>query len=758
MTGKDYDDNFIDPKSFSVDDIISDFFLDQDQQETETELIDSSRPLEPEEDGEIYIYSADSSDDYEDEYPEEETLTDEAENTASQDYINEQEYFDSIESSVEKDYEDFDSAEEKYNIDYASGPGETAGAEDFTGKSTGSFESFEAELSDNMDDSYAKSSTSEYTRKFNKTEEEKSGFVHWLSSIFIPIIASVMLRRQSRAERQDKYAKQAEKEVDIPDVSPKRAARIYANQALGLKLRFTIAAVLSGILCYVALAYEKLPLPSILRDNIRIASLFCIILLLLVILAGLDVFVNGIISFVKGKYNAESLISLSCLFSLLDASMMAVRMDSSQGLPYCAISALSLTFAILGSRLFCLGMRNTLKTAARAKSPMIVSAEQNLDEKENVLMKTSGSLKGFTRRSEEADGMEAVYSVLAPVFIILAPFFSILAVIGKDYLQFFHIVSALFAMSASFSALLCFPIPFYFSSKYLTGAGVAIAGWSGVADISKCKKVLVTDFDVFPQGSVSIVSSRKPDEFTVHKVISYTGSMLIAANCALTPSFVDLMERNGSAMQPIEDFACHEGGGLTGLIHGETVYIGTSGFMNLMGIRLPQSQIAKYNVFASIGGELAACFDIDYKAYTSVQDALVSLLHSRNTSPLFALRDFNVSPNLIKQLFLLPTDNLDFPSIADRYRISAEKENTQIAAILTRDSLNPLAEASVSAKSISRSVRYSAIATVLTSILGYMLIYLLAISGGTEAATVSNILTYMLISMIPVLYFSVGRK
>ena len=42
------------------------------------------------------------------------------------------------------------------------------------------------------------------------------------------------------------------------------------------------------------------------------------------------------------------------------------------------------------------------------------------------------------------------------------------------------------------------------------------------------------------------------------------------------------MKKNGCALEQVDEFCCHEGGGLTAMINGEEVLCGSSGFMHLM--------------------------------------------------------------------------------------------------------------------------------------------------------------------------------
>ena len=125
-------------------------------------------------------------------------------------------------------------------------------------------------------------------------------------------------------------------------------------------------------------------------------------------------------------------------------------------------------------------------------------------------------------------------------------------------------------------------------------------------DIGRALGMVITDSDLFPGGSVKISSIRVLDGASPEDIIADAGSVIIASGSGLSPVFSELMSRNGCAMRRVEDFCCHEGGGLTALIAGEEVLCGSAGFMRLMGVMVPQKLADKSAVFLAVNGVLSA--------------------------------------------------------------------------------------------------------------------------------------------------------
>jgi hypothetical protein len=379
------------------------------------------------------------------------------------------------------------------------------------------------------------------------------------------------------------------------------------------------------------------------------------VLELSVMLLGLDGLTAGLRALFRGRPGLESLAAVSCIVSVLDALVIMCG-GPQHGLPFCAVSAVTLTIALLAQRLLCLGLARSFRTGGLAASPSVVSSESGAVKEGRVLLRGERSVAGFVNRSQYADLVEEAYRVAAPVLLVGALVLAFIATVCRRQAgDFLHALSALTAVSTSFSALLCFTLPFAVVSRRLSSSGAAVAGWAGTADVGESRRTVVTDEDIFPAGNVFIDTIRILESVRSDKVISYAGSVVACSGSDLVAPFTELMRRNGCAMLPVENFACHKGGGLTAIVRGEQVFVGSSGFMNLMGIRMKQNQLSKTCVYAAISGELVGTFSVRYVPTATVQEALVNLLHSRALTPLFAVRDFNVTPYLVKQRVRMPT-------------------------------------------------------------------------------------------------------
>jgi hypothetical protein len=575
----------------------------------------------------------------------------------------------------------------------------------------------------------------------------------WEDTLRAPFIKFLATKAAKRALRDAEAASWPEPTDDCasPELTPKKAVKFYASQIAPLRVRCRIAVLLCLILAWISF---DLPCFGLLGSSISVKASVCLVLELSVMMAALDIVSAGIRQVFDLYPGMEALACLAALFSCLDA--VAIMCGKLTEMPFCLLGAVSLTVALWSERLTCIGTAVTLRTAA--KSPSVLTAQENIVRSGGGLIRSQRSTEGFVRRTEEPDFSRTTYAVAAPIFLILSLVLAAVAAIGQ-FRYFLHFLSCLVCVSAAFSVFLCFSLPFLLTARRLHASGAAIGGWAGCRDIGKTRRIVITDYDLFPPGTMKLTGINIQEGAKVDKVISYTASLLSASGSGLSSVFADLMSRRKYPMVKVEDFLCHEGGGLSAYIHGEHVLVGSVGFMNLMGIRLPLSMDVKNAVCTALSEELIGVFNIEYVPVKSVQNALITLLDGR-TQPVFAIRDFNVTPLLVSHLFNIPTDSFNFPSYRERYRITAvtSADKAPISAVLTRAGMVPVADAAEHGCKLWNAAIVNTVLSLACSAFGFFLLALLYLSGSYETANIVNVFIYLLVWALPVLLISLWQS
>lgn len=171
-------------------------------------------------------------------------------------------------------------------------------------------------------------------------------------------------------------------------------------------------------------------------------------------------------------------------------------------------------------------------------------------------------------------------------------------------------------------------------------------------------------------------------------VISYAGTMIAAVGSCAAGCFGKLMEENGCSLKHVENFECLPGGGASGIIDGRTVLCGSTDLMRLMNVRIPFRLTDKTSVLLAIDGILYGIFSLHYEPMPQVRRALIDLVRS-GRHPVFAIRDFNINPELLHNLFDIATDGYDFPPYVERFELSTPSsgKDSRIAAVVCNEGL-----------------------------------------------------------------------
>ena len=584
-----------------------------------------------------------------------------------------------------------------------------------------------------------------------KYEEEDMYFPPTFREYVLSIFASVFLRVRGSV-RGDTVGTMDDTEEDLgAELSPAAASKYYGSFVKTLKLRLRIAAVLLFILCYVSL---ELPVPGMLK-YLPVASAFCFALQSAIMLMALDVVTTGVLNAFRLKIGADSLAVLACVITGLDAMIVAVSDTAALHMPLCAISSFSVVGLLLAAFLNARGLRKSLRVPAIGKRFYAVTGELKLKAQELTLLKSLRSYSGFVRRSEEATPDETAFIKLGAPIIVLSLILAIItAAVKKSFGDMIYIYSAILCAAVPFTALVSYTLPFFLGSSRIFKSGAAIAGWSGLCDIGTSRNIIITDRDLFPESAITMESVRIFADEDAQKVISYAGSMMQASGACSAACFLELMEENYCDMKQVDGLEFLPGGGMKGVIEGHMVLCGSTELMRLMNVRIPFRLTDKTTVLLAIDGILYGIFSLYYEPLPQVRRALVELVRS-SRHPVFAVRDFNINPEMLHNTFDISTDGYDFPPYADRLELSTptdDKKTRNIAAIICNEGLGPLTVVADVGHRMYVSARTNVFINVIAAVFGMFFVFFKLITAGT--LPLGTLLVFMLFASLPVILVS----
>ena len=541
-----------------------------------------------------------------------------------------------------------------------------------------------------------------------------------------------------------------------PDTPPGKLAARYQKglKGQGRRVKLALLLAIAAAVCSVELTF--LPWGALTEMaagvGLTVYQVRCLVLSGLLLAVGLvcyEVIYQGVRQIATLRPRAESIFFFSWMFTLLDG-LTAGQLDPRYGcLPYSAVTAIGLAFALRGINARRRGDRLGAKAAAQVKSPYVVSWDEKLWSNRSTFTKASGSSIGFGSQLQMEDGGQRAYAIAAPLLLLGSLLCALLASVGQDAPgRFLWAASACFTACAAWPALMAFGLPYRKLAERLHKEGAALAGWVGAA---RCGQggVIVSDLDLFPPGSVTVEQVKVFGGAATEKVIGYTATMLRLMDCGLTRPFHDLLRTNGAMYREVSDLEWHEGGA-SGIIRGKEVLVGTAAYMHLMEVALPPGYNIKNGVFCAISGQLAGMFLMHYAMGEAVKPSLSALMRA-GLSPVLASRDPNLIPSLLEQKFNLAVDKLEFPPVGRRLELSRPDPEGDglLVALLSREGLSVYCDAVVGGRRLKQATRWGLVFTLAGSVIGLCLTFYLTSIAAFGSLTVTNFLIFMTAWLVP---------
>ena len=172
-------------------------------------------------------------------------------------------------------------------------------------------------------------------------------------------------------------------------------------------------------------------------------------------------------------------------------------------------------------------------------------------------------------------------------------------------------LSVLLTAANTFTLPLCYALPYARVARRLYHSGVAVAGYLGARLISRSRRMILTDRDLFPEGTVHLNGIKIYGE-EIGKVVSFAASLARRSGSGVSNLFDDLLTSEGASLQKVDEFAYSDYGGWSAVIHGETTHLGTEKFLRRNNVAIPQGVKLKNGLFLAVDGRMIAAFAVKY--------------------------------------------------------------------------------------------------------------------------------------------------
>ena len=524
---------------------------------------------------------------------------------------------------------------------------------------------------------------------------------------------------------------------DVLRGAKRRCSRLRGGLIWGMlpALALVAAAVLQEL--------EKLP--SAWLDE---ALLRCAVLgggLLLTALACIPVWKQAASLLREGKAGCELCAAVAVLTQLI-CCVCGMVTGSTRATPYAAAGALLILACQWGLYLEASALRNAYHLLVlNGTVPYVASVTAA------GVCRQQGTAEGFYRLCSKPDPARRWQNYALPLVLATAAVLSgVVCFSGGNMSDFPWVLTALTTAGAGLGIPLSGALPMYYLSRRLSRSGCAAAGYAGAKAVSRPRRLVLTDDDLFPAGTVTLNGYKVFGEER-SRAVSYAASVARAAGSSLTPLLERQLTAEGGFHLSVEWVNYCEEGGVEANIRGETVLMGSAYFMKKRKVALPRDMKLSTGVFLAVDGALTAVFAVKYQPSRNAEWALRTLKRF-HIVPVLAVRSGNVTPGLIKRKFGVDAKPV-YPDVSTRLALAqlAEQQGEQPCVAICREGLMPLVESVAGSRRAVKAIRTATILSYIGAAAGVALAYYLTSVGNFALLTPIAMVLYQVLWLLPTL-------
>ncbi len=523
--------------------------------------------------------------------------------------------------------------------------------------------------------------------------------------------------------------------------------RYYAISEVGTA-KLQAAVLLHVLLLVVALGGVALYwLGWVPQSRMRLLIFSQLLAVLLSGLLGCYRMMEGAGALLKGKFTLKTLL----LFTFIACCVDGVRCLSSLQMPGSAVFCLQMLMAQLAemeSRNAQMAMMDTLRKATNlfgvVRIPDYYEGRPGYGVRE-------GQVEDFMEHYAKTSAPEKTINLLALISLLASVIVGVYAGVTTGADAGIRFGTTLLLAAAPASMFFSMERPLAVLQKRLHKLGTVLCGWQGIKGERRPAYFPLSHEDLFPAGSIQLNGVKYYGSADPDTVVAYTSSLIMEDGGGLVQLFTQLLENRGGYKFHVENFRAYENGGIGGELGGESVLVGTLGFMRQMGVEMPQSIRVPNAVYTAIDGSLCGVFALAFNRTKGTTAAVQSLCSCSKLKPILVGNDFILTESFLRSKFRARTKRLVFLPREDREKLERKPlpEDCRVIALTVREGLAPKGFAVTGARVLRSALTTGAVVHVLAGIVGILVVAALAIVGADTLISPQNLLLYHLVWLIP---------
>lgn len=549
-------------------------------------------------------------------------------------------------------------------------------------------------------------------------------------------------------------AKQTEIKIPQDLTQESQACRLRARNK---EIRLVFLGILTLICIYISCAadFTILPLPSAMDYASHSSRVLGVFLLLMAGAAALayDVVWDGIRAVLHLSPNFASLADAALILNIVHC---CIRLASEgEEIPFACIAMLILFVQLcaqIGEEKI---RRDTYKVAGSAREPIGIFWHDGATP--HLVKATLADTNTFAKHivlSEERKKLERL--VTLSVLVIAVILSAIVCASTGDVGRLIYVLAATVTGSCQIALIAASVMARQSAASRLAHCGAASDSDKGADKMAQTETVVLTDEDLFPTGSVTLVNLELHSSLNESTALAYAAAL--TQDSSLGSMLAEEVRTRYGKPLPVHQLTQYMGG-VSGQIGRLEVLLGNQAFMTSRGVAV--GDMADNALALSLDGDLAAIITVDYAVPAVLFHAMQKLMEQKTTIWLHS-RNQQITPKLVEQLYDLPAGTVVVPDLEQNraLRNPAYTRDARLCALLVRDGLMGTADCICAARAQRKAQRTGILIGICASIVCMLLMMYLCYAFVPSDAHPIRLLIYMVLCFIPIFFLDngVGRE
>ena len=361
-----------------------------------------------------------------------------------------------------------------------------------------------------------------------------------------------------------------------------------------------------------------------------------------------------------------------------------------------------------------------------------------------------GDPDAFMQEYYKPTGPERRLELFALLALLASIGLSVYIGLNVNWQKATQVLSAALLAAVPASSLIIISRPIAVLEKRLHKLGAVLCGWKGIRLADQQAVFPLEHNDLFPPECAKMNGVKFYGSFDPGRVVAYSTALIAQDGKGMMRVFSHLPRSRNIQNYRVTEFVAYPGG-ISGLVDGWSVMVGTQEFLTEMGVSVPQDARVQQAVYAAVDGQFSAVFALQYSRSKSSAAGIRTLCAYRGIKTVLVATDFILTDRFIHNRVGVNVNRVIFPDRETRQHLAATPipEDPKVMALVVKSGLAPKAYALTGARALRATLNIGSIVHILAGVAGLAAVAVLAVTGSYDALNVQNLLGYSLVWMVP---------